>query len=37
MKYLINFLKFEIHTTFAVFGCAKVTCSRDGAREFFVI
>ena len=41
MKYFINFLKnvkFNavhnvIHKTFAVFGCPKVACSRDGARE----
>ena len=40
MKYFINFLKnFKfnsvqnvIHKTFAVFGCPKVACSRDGAR-----
>ena len=32
MKYFINFLK-----TFAVFGCPKVACSRDGAHDFFVI
>ena len=37
MKYFINFLKFEIHKTFTVFGCPKVGCSRDGARDFFVI
>ena len=45
MKYFINFLKnikFNsahnvIHKTFAVFGCANVACSRDGARDFFVI
>ena len=45
MKYFINFLKnikFNsvqnvIHKTFAVFGCPKVACSRDGARDFFVI
>ena len=31
-----KFLKFfEIHKTFAVFGCPKVACSRDGARDFF--
>ena len=24
-----------IHKTFAVFGCPKVACSRDGARDFF--
>ena len=43
MKYFINFLKnvkFNavhdvIHKTFAVFGCPKVACSRDGARDFF--
>ena len=35
MKYVINFLKFEIHKTFAVLGCPKVACSRDGAREIF--
>ena len=41
MKYFINFLKnvkFNavhnvIHKTFAVFGCPKVACSCDGARE----
>ena len=37
MKYFINFLKFEIHKTFAVFGCPKVACSPDGAREFFLL
>ena len=45
MKYFINFLKnikFNsvqnvIHNTFPVFGCSKVACSRDGARDFFVI
>ena len=45
MKYFINFLKnFKfnsvqnvIHKTFAVFGCPKAACSRDGARDFFVI
>ena len=43
MKYFINFLKnFKfnsvrnvIHKTFAVFGCPKVACSCDGARDFF--
>ena len=43
MKYFINFLKnvkFNavhnvIHKTFAVFGCPKVACSSDGARDFF--
>ena len=43
MKYFINFLKnvkFNavynvIHKTFAVFGCLKVACSRDGTRDFF--
>ena len=45
MKYFINFLKdikFNsvhnvIHKTFAGFGSSKVACSRDGARNFFVI
>ena len=37
MKYFIDFLKFEIHKTFAVFGCPKVACSRDGARDFFFV
>ena len=45
MKYFINFLKnvkFNavhnvIHKTFAVFGCPKVACSRDGARDFFLL
>ena len=45
MKYFINFLqnfKFNsvqnvIHKAFAVFGCPKAACSRDGARDFFVI
>ena len=45
MKYFIDFLKnikFNsvhnvIHKTFAGFGCPKVACSRDGARDFFVI
>ena len=45
MKYFINFLKnvkFNavhnvIHKTFVVFGYPKVACSRDGARDFFVI
>ena len=45
MKYFTNFLKnFKfnsvqnvIHKIFAVFGCPKVACSRDGARDFFVI
>ena len=45
MKYFINFLKkvkFNsvhdvIQKTFAVIGCPKVACSRDGARDFFVI
>ena len=40
MKYFINFLnhvKFNcvhnvIHKTFAVFGCPKFACSRDGAH-----
>ena len=44
MKYLINLLKnFKfnsvqnvIHKTFAVFGCPKVACSRDGARDFLL-
>ena len=43
MKYFINFLekvRFNavhnvIHKTFAVFGCPKVPCSRDGARDYF--
>ena len=43
MKYFINFLKNvkfnavhnDIHKTFVVFGCPKVACSRDGARDFF--
>ena len=35
MKYFINFLKFDIHKTFAVLGCPKVACSRDGACDFF--
>ena len=43
MKYFINLLKnvqFNtvhnvIDKTFAVFGCPKVACSRDGARDFF--
>ena len=26
-----------IHKTFAVFGCPKVACSRDGAHDFFYI
>ena len=42
MKYVIDFLKnvkFNavhnvIHKTFAVFGCPKVVCFRDGARDF---
>ena len=45
MKYFINFLKsvkfnsvyIVIQKTFAVFGCPLVACSRDGARDFFVI
>ena len=45
MKYFINFLnniKFNsvhnvIHKTFAGFGCPKVACFRDGARDFFVM
>ena len=45
IKYFIDFLKnikFNsvhnvIHKTFACFGCPKVACSRDGARDFFVI
>ena len=45
MKYFINFVKnvkFNsvhnvIHKTFVGFGCPKVACSRDGARDFFVI
>ena len=45
MKYFINFLKnvkFNavhnvIHKTFAVFGCPKVACSCDGARDFFLL
>ena len=45
IKYFINFLKNVkfiavhnvIHKTFAGFGCPKVVCSRDGARDFFVI
>ena len=43
MKYFINFLKKTlnsvhnvIHKTFAVFGCPKVACSRDGARDFLL-
>ena len=43
MKYFINFLKNgqfnavhnAIHKTFVVFGCPKVTCSRDGTHDFF--
>ena len=43
MKYFGNFLKnikFNavhnvIRKTFAVFGCPKVACSRDGSRDFF--
>ena len=42
MKYFINFLNVKInsvhnviHKTFAVFGCPKVACSRDGARDSF--
>ena len=37
MKYFINFLKFEVHKTFASFGCPKVACSRNGHVIFFVI
>ena len=45
MKYFINFLKnvkFNsvhnvIHKTFTVFGCLKVACFRDGARDFFLL
>ena len=44
MKCFINFLKNKfnavhnvIHKTFAVFGCPKVACSRDGARDFFFV
>ena len=44
MKYFNNFpknVKFSsvhkvIHKTFAVFGCTKVACSRDDARDFFL-
>ena len=44
MKYFNNFpkkVKFNsvhdvFYKTFAVFGCPKVACSRDGARDFFV-
>ena len=32
-----NFVNNVIHKTFAVFGCPKVACSRDGARDFLVI
>ena len=42
-KYFINSLKNvkfnsvhnAIHKTFAVFGCPKVACSRDGARDSY--
>ena len=45
MKYFIIFLKnvkFNsvhnvIYKTLVGFGCPKVACSRDGARDFFVI
>ena len=45
MKYFIDFLKNvkynsvhnAIHKTSEDFGCTKVACSRDGARDFFVI
>ena len=44
INYFINFLKnvkFNsahnvIHKTFTVFGCPKVACSRDGARDFLL-
>ena len=44
MKYFINFLKSVklnsvhnvIHKTFAVFGCPKVACSHDDARDFLL-
>ena len=32
-----NFVNNVIHKTFAVFGCPKVACSRDGARDFLVV
>ena len=43
LKYFIHFLKSVkfnsvhnvIHRTFAGFGCPKVACSRDCARDFF--
>ena len=40
MKYFINFLKNvkfnAVHNVIhAVFGCPKVACSRDDARDFF--
>ena len=44
INYFINFVKnvkFNsahnvIHKTFTVFGCPKVACSRDGARDFLL-
>ena len=35
LTYFINFQKNANHKTFAVFGCPKVACSCDGARDFF--
>ena len=32
---IFNAVHNVIHKTFAVFGCSKVPCSRDGARDFF--
>ena len=29
-----NFVHNVIHKTFAVYGCPKIACSRDGARDF---
>ena len=36
-NFKFNSVQNVIHKTFAVFGCPKIACSRDGARDFFVI
>ena len=35
LTYFINFQKNANHKAFAVFGCPKVACSCNGARDFF--
>ena len=36
-KFKLNSIHNVIHKTFEVFGCPKVACSRDGARDFFLL